>query len=98
MAEPLAGLEDVVIATSTICFIDGEKGILRYRGYDAPELAEKSTYEETAYLLLYGRLPTVDELTTFQKELRSHRASAAQNRIQTCLSPCAGPAARPPNR
>ena len=54
MTQPLAGLEDVVITTSTITYIDGDKGILRYRGYDVNELGAKSTYEETAYLLLYG--------------------------------------------
>lgn len=74
MAEPLVGLEDVVIATSTICFIDGDKGILRYRGYNANELAEKSTYEETAYLLLYGHLPTAGQLKAFKKELAGQRA------------------------
>ena len=42
---------------SAITFIDGEKGILRYRGYDIEELAEKSTFIETAYLLIYGELP-----------------------------------------
>jgi citrate synthase len=73
MSEPLLGLEDVVIATSSICFIDGDKGILRYRGYDANELAEKSTYEETAYLLIYGQLPTAAQLTVFQGELRKNR-------------------------
>ena len=46
--------------TSQITFIDGDKGILRYRGYAIEELAEKSTYLETAYLLLHGELPTKD--------------------------------------
>lgn len=73
MTELLAGLEDVVVATSTITFIDGDKGILRYRGYDAQELAEKSNYEEVSYLLLYGQLPTEDQLRGFQKELRGNR-------------------------
>jgi citrate synthase len=73
MSNPLDGLEDVVIATSTITFIDGDKGILRYRGYDVNELAEKSTYEETAYLLLYGQLPSKIQLENFQKELRGQR-------------------------
>ncbi len=73
MTEPLVGLEDVVIATSSICFIDGEKGILRYRGYDASELAEKSTYEETAYLIIYGQLPSREQLAVFQTELRKNR-------------------------
>ena len=44
--------------TSRVTFIDGDKGILRYRGYPIEELAEKSTYLETAYLILYGELPT----------------------------------------
>jgi citrate synthase len=74
MAPLNVGLEDVVVATSTITFIDGDKGILRYRGYDVNELAEKSTYEETAYLLLNGQLPTASQLADFQKDLRANRA------------------------
>src|SRR5512141_1820939 len=74
MAEPLVGLEDVVIANSTITFIDGDKGQLRYRGSDVNELAEKSTYEEVSYLLLHGHLPTASELKLFADELRRHRA------------------------
>ncbi len=74
MTEPAGGLEDVVVATSTICFIDGVKGILRYRGYDVNELAEKSTYEEVAYLLLYGQLPSAESLRDFQGALRGNRA------------------------
>ncbi len=50
---------------SAITFIDGEKGILRYRGYDIAELAEKSTFVETAYLIIYGELPTQTELDEF---------------------------------
>ncbi len=78
MTEPLTGLEDVVIASSSICFIDGDKGILRYRGYDVSELAEKSTYEEVAYLLVYGQLPSVVQLSDFQKELRKNRTLPAE--------------------
>ncbi len=74
MTETLAGLEDVVIATSSICFIDGDKGILRYRGYNVNELAEKSSYEEVSYLLIYGQLPDTSQLAGFQKELRQNRA------------------------
>src|SRR6185437_6735365 len=73
MSEPLVGLEDVVITTSTICFIDGEKGILRYRGYDVNDLAEKSTYEEVAYLLIYGQLPAPPQLQEFDQTLRKNR-------------------------
>ena len=73
MNEPLLGLEDVVVATSAITFIDGDQGILRYRGYDVNELAEKSNYEEVAYLLIFGRLPTAREFEAFKKEKRSYR-------------------------
>ena len=62
MTDTLAGLEDVVITDSSICFIDGDKGILRYRGYDANELAEKSNYEEVSYLLIYGKLPDAAQI------------------------------------
>jgi citrate synthase len=78
MPEPLNGLEDVVITTSSICFIDGDKGILRYRGYNANELAEKSTYEETAYLLVYGQLPDAAQLAAYQAELRTDRDIPSQ--------------------
>lgn len=54
---------------SAITFIDGEKGILRYRGYDIAELAEKSTFIETAYLLIYGKLPGRAELAEFSSLL-----------------------------
>jgi citrate synthase len=73
MSEPVIGLEDVVIANSSICFIDGDKGILRYRGYDVNELAEKSTYEESAYLLLYGQLPSAAQLQEFSLALQKNR-------------------------
>ena len=57
---------------SSITFIDGEEGILRYRGYPIEQLAEHSTFTETAYLLLYGRLPTQSELTAFNRLLTRH--------------------------
>ncbi|HEY5621208.1 MAG TPA: citrate synthase [Pontiella sp.] len=56
--------------TSDITFIDGEKGILRYRGYAIEELAEKSTFMETAYLVLYGHLPSAVELDDFENGIR----------------------------
>ncbi len=68
------GLKNVVAADSAICFIDGEQGVLRYRGYDIQELAEHSTFEETAYLLHYGELPAREELERFSDELRTQRA------------------------
>ena len=49
-----AGLEDVVVSTSDICFIDGREGRLVYRGYDVDDLAAQSTFEEVVYLLLHG--------------------------------------------
>ncbi len=58
--------------SSAITFIDGEKGILRYRGYPIEELAEKSTFTEVAYLLIYGNLPKKEELKKFNYELRHH--------------------------
>ncbi len=58
--------------SSAITFIDGEKGILRYRGYPIEELAEKSTFTEIAFLLIYGRLPKKEELEKFNFELRHH--------------------------
>ena len=51
--------------TSAITFMDGEKGLLRYRGIPVEQLAEHSTFKETAYLLVHGRLPTRKELTQF---------------------------------
>jgi len=57
---------------SAITYIDGDKGILRYRGFPIEELAEKSTFIETAYLLLYGKLPSQSELNAFSSELEIH--------------------------
>ncbi|MEE9550831.1 MAG: citrate synthase [Candidatus Binatia bacterium] len=57
---------------SKITFIDGEKGILRYRGYPIEELAEKSSYLETAYLILYGRLPAKAELNRWKHDITFH--------------------------
>ncbi len=58
---------------SAITFIDGETGILRYRGYDIAELAEKSTFIETAYLLIYGNLPTRPQLVEFSDVLTENQ-------------------------
>ena len=63
---PTKGLEGVVAAVSSICFIDGDRGVLAYRGIDIHELAENSTFEETCYLLWFGRLPTSKELQELQ--------------------------------
>ncbi len=68
------GLEGVVVAESKLSFIDGEKGILIYSGYPIKELADKSTFEEVAFLLWNGTLPTVSELELFKKTLYAERA------------------------
>src|SRR5215217_4223596 len=54
---------------SAITELDGEAGILRYRGYPIEQLAERATYLEVSYLLINGELPTVDELTSFKNEI-----------------------------
>jgi len=58
--------------TSKITFIDGDKGILEYRGYPIEELAEKSTFLETAYLILYGELPTREQLDDWSYNITHH--------------------------
>jgi len=57
---------------SAITFIDGDKGILEYRGYPIEQLAEKSTYLETSYLLIHGELPTKDQLNEWTHEITYH--------------------------
>src|SRR5262245_64564253 len=66
-----AGLEDAVVSTSEICFIDGHKGRLLYRGYDVDDLVAHSTFEEVVYLLFHGKLPTQKELDAHNKALGS---------------------------
>src|SRR5215469_15433460 len=68
------GLEGVVAANSSICYIDGEAGVLAYRGIDIHELAEKSTFEETCYLLWFGKLPTRSELADLNQRLVNARS------------------------
>jgi citrate synthase len=68
------GLEGIVATTSSICWIDGEAGILSYRGIDIHELATHSTFEETTYLLWFGALPTSAQLADFTAKLADARA------------------------
>ncbi len=68
-----AGLEDVVVSTSEICFIDGREGRLLYRGYDVDELVAKSTFEEVSFLLWQGHLPSKKELADHHKALATNR-------------------------
>jgi citrate synthase len=72
-----SGLAGVVAGKSSVGFIDGTQGILRYRGYDIHELAEKSTFEETVYLLWNGDLPNRAELADFTTSLAAQREVAA---------------------
>lgn len=72
-ATVVKGLEGVVAAHSGICWIDGYAGVLAYRGIDIHELAEKSTFEETAYLLWHGHLPGRAQLNDFSQKLTDAR-------------------------
>ncbi len=67
------GLEGIVAANSSICWIDGEAGVLAYRGIDIHDLAQHSSFEETTYLLWHGKLPTEAELQKFGRSLAEAR-------------------------
>src|SRR3989442_13560884 len=69
----IRGLEDVYVKESRLCLVDGIKGRLLYVGYDIRDLAEHSSFEETAYLLWNGRLPRRDELDTIRRALGDER-------------------------
>ena len=66
------GFVNTASCTSEITFIDGDEGILRYRGYPIEQLAQNSTYLEVAWLLLYGDLPTADQLAEWDDKIRHH--------------------------
>jgi citrate synthase len=72
------GLEDIVAGSSSICYIDGENGILAYRGIDIHELADYATFEEVTYLLWHAKLPTRAELAEFSLQLARERKLDAQ--------------------
>ena len=67
-----SGYQNTGSCTSAITYIDGEKGILRYRGIPIEQLAERASFVETAYLLLHGRLPRKKELKSFRDKLTTH--------------------------
>ena len=67
------GLKGVYFDRSPVSFIDGRAGELRYRGYSIHDLAEHSSFEETGYLLMYGALPTANQLAAFDAELKAAR-------------------------
>jgi citrate synthase len=72
-AKPKGGLEDVVAATSAICYLDGGRGVLAYYGYDIHDLAQGATFEEVCHLLWHGRLPNRAELGDVQSQLAAAR-------------------------
>ena len=66
------GFKNTGSCQSAITFLDGEKGILRYRGYSIEELAEKAGFLEVAFLLVFGQLPTLDELDKFHEDIKEN--------------------------
>ncbi|MEQ1871873.1 MAG: citrate/2-methylcitrate synthase, partial [Vicinamibacterales bacterium] len=73
-AKAKGGLEDVVATSSAICWLDGDRGILAYCGYDIHDLARFATFEEVCYLLWHRRLPTRAELGDLQSQFAAARA------------------------
>ena len=87
----VAGLEDVIATSSAICYLDGDRGVLAYCGYDIHDLAEHATFEEVCYLLWHRRLPTRAELGDLQSQLAAGRAlPEAILRLMRTLPPVDG--------
>jgi citrate synthase len=74
VAKPKAGLEDTVATSSAICYLDGDRGVLAYCGYDIHDLAKHATFEEVCFLLWHRRLPSRAELGDLQSQLVANRA------------------------
>src|ERR1700732_1436833 len=90
-AKPKAGLEDIVATSSAICYLDGDRGILAYCGYDIHDLARHATFEEVCYLLWHRRLPTRAELGDLQSQLAAARPlPEAITRLMRSLPPVGG--------
>src|SRR5688572_18643316 len=90
-AKPRGGLEDVVAATSAICYLDGDRGVLAYYGYDVHDLARGASFEEVCYLLWHGRLPNRAELGDLQSQLAAARPlSESMLRLMKQLPPSDG--------
>ena len=81
------GLEGVVATTSSICYIDGEQGVLAYRGIDIHELADNSTFEEVCHLLWFGKLPTRNELRELRDRMAEERKLDASIIYRLHLAP-----------
>ena len=84
------GLEGIPVTQSSICDIDGQKGHLLYRGYKIEELAQKSSFLETAFLLIWGELPTNSELRNFEAEVQMHRRLSFRVRDMMKCFPASG--------
>ena len=84
------GLEGVPVTNSSICDIDGHKGKLLYRGYPIEELAQKSSFLETAFLLIWGELPSARELRDFEQEVQMHRRLSFRVRDMMKCFPATG--------
>ena len=84
------GLEGIPVTQSSICDIDGQKGSLLYRGYQIEELAQKSSFLETAFLLIWGELPTISELRNFEAEVQMHRRLSFRVRDMMKCFPASG--------
>ena len=78
------GLKDVVLDTTESSFIDGELGILLYRGYSIHDLAAKSNFEEVSFLLLHGKLPTRSELAAFHQRLVANHTQPVNTPLPRC--------------
>ena len=84
------GLDGVPATQSSICDIDGEQGLLTYRGYPMQDLAANSSFLETAFLLIWGDLPTRDELTRFEHAVQMHRRVSFRVRDMMKCFPASG--------
>ncbi|MFM7652336.1 MAG: citrate/2-methylcitrate synthase, partial [Vulcanococcus sp.] len=84
------GLEGVPATQSSVCDIDGQKGLLTYRGYRVDELAAQSTFLETTYLLIWGELPDADQLAAFEHEVQMHRRVSFRIRDMMKCFPASG--------
>ena len=79
------GFANTAVTRSSITYIDGERGILRYRGYPIEQLAQKASFLETAYLVIFGKLPTAPQLASWERDIRHHTMlhTNIQNLIET---------------
>jgi citrate synthase len=91
VATPKAGLEDTVATSSAICYLDGDRGVLAYCGYDIHDLAKQASFEEVCFLLWHRRLPTRSELGDLQSQLAADRPlPEGVIRLMRSLSPVSG--------